>query len=346
MRTAIVLAFECLPARCLGLYGADAVTPQFDRLAADSITFDGHFVESVGRGRATSLPAFSTVETHVIAEPGLVGRTEQGGFASIWEVPANDISDRSGFAGVVTSAVDTLTEWQNEPPQTSRLLYLRATGLPGDDVPMRLSDACDHSSQLDRLLQPLIDGMLSNDGPTGGEWLMLVTATTGRRFEEQDELPSEFQLPDDLRQLTESVVQVPLLVFQPRRLAGIRRSDLTQPGDIATALHNWFEAGTPGADAVTTETADEFNVVSREVAIIREESGLVGIRTDEYYLLARPVAIGATNRPDPDHADVSTFEDVRLFVKPDDLWDVNNVADQEPEVVYELLERIRTSSES
>ena len=345
MKTAIVLAFDCLPARSLGLYGADAATPQFDRLAAQSLTFDSHFVASVGEKVPGLVSPKGNIETHAIAERGLLNEEEQSDFASIWELPVSDDSDRGGFPGVITSAVDTINEWRDETPAENRLLYLRATGMPSDDMPMRLSEAGNLATQLDRAMRPLIDQASSLDESTGGQWLLLVTAMAGRRFVEQDELPDEFQLPDDFKRLTEATVQVPLLVHQPRQSAGTRRSDLTQPGDIATALLNWFNAEAASSAAVPTEAVAPFNAIGRDVAIVRDESGPVGIRSDEYYLLARPAAIQTGNRPDPDHADVSTFEDVRLFVKPDDLWDVNNVAAQEPEVVYELLERIRRSSE-
>lgn len=344
MKTAIVLVFDCLPARCLGLYGADAATPQFDRLAAKSVTFDSHFVETVGKKSSTILPPACNAETHAIAERGLIDQNVPRNFASIWELPVSDDSDRSGFPGVITSAVETINEWRDESPAKDRLLYLRATGLPSGNIPIRLSEAGNVASQLDRALRPLIDQALSLDESTGGQWLLLVTAKAGRRFVEQDELPEEFQLPDEFKRLTEATVQVPSLVHQPRQSAGTRRSDVTQPGDIATALLNWFNAESSGSAAVPQESVSPFDAIGRDVAIIRDESGPVGIRTDEYYLLARPAAIEASNQPDHDHADVSTFEDVRLFVKPDDLWDVNNVAAQEPEVVYELLEHARSLS--
>ena len=166
------------------------------------------------------------------------------------------------------------------------------------------------------LLDTCLGGLV---GGTGGrtrprkETCLVVTSSRGFPLGEHRRLG-----PCDEALYTE-LVQVPLLIRFPDGLgAAVRSQALVEPSDLwATLLDCWRMAEVP-----PSPTAATMPIVREEVAAVRDRLVLAGraaeraIRTPAWYLRAA----GQPRRSE-------------LFVKPDDRWEVNNVAVRCLEVV-------------
>ena len=126
------------------------------------------------------------------------------------------------------------------------------------------------------------------------------------------------------------IVQVPLLVRLPdRRMASRRCPSLIQPSDVCATLYDWF--GLESQNAIWGTSLLDANNISRKrcaVTISEEENA---IRTPIWSMRAIP------------------SEPPKLFAKPDDRWEVNEVADRCPDVVAELaaaLDSFREQAQS
>jgi hypothetical protein len=111
-----------------------------------------------------------------------------------------------------------------------------------------------------------------------------------------------------------------------------------QPHDLLPTLVEWLALPALGTDP---PGGSLLSLVRDEPATYRDRAILVGegkyraIRTPAWYLLRPGTATGdAAATHDPA---------VELYAKPDDRWDVNNVADRCAEVV-DLLEQVLAES--
>jgi len=166
--------------------------------------------------------------------------------------------------------------------------------------------------------------------------LFAVTAAMGSVAEADVDfanLETDFQ---PLAVLRQSRIQSPLLmrVSTAAPLPG-RFGGLTQSVDLLPTLLEWFEVAIPAS----VEGKSMLPILQGERVVLRESAYLGagehfrGVRTPEFSLLLQD---SATSRG-PQATAV-------LFVKPDDRWDVDNVARQYPEVVENLTEELRRFS--
>jgi arylsulfatase A-like enzyme len=103
-----------------------------------------------------------------------------------------------------------------------------------------------------------------------------------------------------------------------------------QTVDLFPTLAEWFGAdvsalsldGQSLLPLARGETASQ-----RPSAIMVASPKLTGIRTDDFYLVSRQI--------DGEH-DIER----RLFAKPDDIWEVNDIAAQDPGVVDQLARQL------
>lgn len=144
--------------------------------------------------------------------------------------------------------------------------------------------------------------------------------------------------------LHDELVHVPCLIRLPGGRAALRRSHaLVQPCDLY-----WTLAELLGGSTTEKATADQAapspapwgrsvlplldgtadTLRDRALVVGKSESG---IRTGAWYLRSRAEATSdaGNDRPNDEPAD-------QLYVKPDDLWEVNDVANRAPEVVEQL----------
>jgi hypothetical protein len=138
--------------------------------------------------------------------------------------------------------------------------------------------------------------------------------TAGRGFPLGEHGPVGFAAAD----LHEELVHLPLMVRRPNgEQAGMRVGSFTQPADLGALLRGSF--GLPGG---CSEPAARERAIS---GIRCGERTLWGVRSPGWYMML---------------ADQSTSEP-RLFVKPDDRWEVNDVRLRHQDLAEEMEREFR-----
>jgi arylsulfatase A-like enzyme len=163
----------------------------------------------------------------------------------------------------------------------------------------------------------------------GAEVLLLLTSDVGQNLGEHGMIgPVRPWLHDEL-------IHLPLLARLPSGAeSGRRVSALTQAVDVAATLADWFQAPLPGAHGHSL-----LPLIRGEIETLRPYtcSGLqVGdaieyaLRTPEWAFLlpVQPSAEDALRAP-------------RLYVKPDDRWEVNDVVQHHAELAEQLERTLR-----
>jgi arylsulfatase A-like enzyme len=168
------------------------------------------------------------------------------------------------------------------------------------------------------------------------ELLLAFTASSGYPLGEHG------RLGWDRPWLHEELVHVPLIIRFPGRLfAGRRIAALTQSDDLATALEMW-QSRRPGADFVNGEV-NLASLVSGDVPEIRPwamSSWRIGARSEKAVRTAEWALLLPGDRGSDD-----ALRPRQLFAKPDDRWEVNNVAEREFEKAEELERLLRNEND-
>lgn len=259
---------------------------------------------------------------------------------SEWRCEADDASDSDD-----TSEAKELSERSGSDPddiespelerQISRLVF------------------AGYVSMIDRWVLKLLEAIESSEEHV----LLAVSSNQGHSFGETlDLIPDAGRaLPPDLLNdnsdsggvgpewLSDAEVRTPLLLAEffgssGENVFGSRHSALVQPADLAGALKSWFgfSGGEPGgSDAVgqnilvaLSGDTPRGHAHAYSLAIDRR----LGIRNRNWSLVTTADAL----------ADEELIpSEVQLFAKPDDQWDVHNVASQYREEVDALLSRLR-----
>ena len=142
-----------------------------------------------------------------------------------------------------------------------------------------------------------------------GTWTIVVTAATGLALE---------VLATGASSVGEESVHLPLIVrFADRRHAGDRISALTQPSDLVATLRSLLQLPVEprGRDLMPLIVGD---AESLRPSVVCGHGDAASLRTPEWALLRTAESAS------------------RLFVKPDDRWEVNDVAQHHPEIVETL----------
>jgi hypothetical protein len=130
----------------------------------------------------------------------------------------------------------------------------------------------------------------------------------------------------ECRDLHGELLHVPWLLRVPDALEGLpsRFTGLTGPPDLSATLLDWFglEARGDGISLLDTETLHLSNL--RQVAIARDVKGHWVVRTPAWMLRQKE---SVNNCPHPP----------QLYAKPDDRWEVNDVANLCPRITEGLL---------
>ncbi len=119
------------------------------------------------------------------------------------------------------------------------------------------------------------------------------------------------------------LIQVPLVVRAPGAGAAIRCPQLVQPADVYATLGDWFSGSTrsPGPPpAVNLLDGARPDASRRTRAVVMGQEGAWAVRTPAWFLR---------------HAADQRLE---LYAKPDDRWEVNDVAARCPAVVRGLVD--------
>lgn len=186
-------------------------------------------------------------------------------------------------------------------------------------------------SLIDHWLGELISGLdLDNEqSPT----LLIVAAAKGNIWQP---MPGAQDTSDTRYLLTDQTIQTPLILrfWNDNRftiLQGQREHRLTQTQDVMLTLVDWF-GGLDPDDANRRSLLRQLlqPVPSRERIRICHGDKDFAIRAREWLAIqGQPTVTGSpsANLTPPGH----------LYVKPEDVWDRNDVAAQNPEIVSKLL---------
>lgn len=347
----LVVEVSALHLGFLGCYGNDWVaTPYLDRLAAESVVFDRHFADCpelsadrprsaltrrydfpgaeqkvtdasqnfvVQRERIDALKGFATAAIRAIEESRAQHHTvlwiEGPSLAPPWRLPAK----------VLTTYIDEDAEdSEPSPPLVSPEVGL--TRIDEDDLDRLHGAYAGVVTYFDTQLGRVLDHLRKKK--RGDGLLTCVTASCG--------LPlGEHAMTGMARAwLHDETVHVPLLLRLPDAAnSGERIAALTQPIDLLPTLRAHL-----GLDTVPAHGQSLWPLVHGDAEEIRPYalSGLRIAESEEWLLrtpdfaFLLPIAVPAGDPP----------RGPQLYAKPDDRWEVNDLAPRHAEYA-ELLEK-------
>ena len=172
------------------------------------------------------------------------------------------------------------------------------------------------------LLDACVGGLMEflRTSPAGEETLLVLASARGFPLGEHRRVgPADESLYGEL-------IHVPLVLRFPDSFGATMRSQaLVQPADVWATLLEWWElddssgiSGTQGPSG-SLGPASLMPLITGEVAALRDRLGIVGHGPH------RALRTGAWHLYDGAQAE--------LYAKPDDRWEVNDVADRHPDLV-------------
>jgi len=359
---ALILAFDRLNANLLGCYGNQQImTPGFDRLASESVVFDQHFGENFEaaafarawwhgvysfsrpldqqRGSSQFLCALRTagVGTCLVHDgAATTANCVADQFSYVDEIQSCDATTGTGLEDVVACVSE---HWDRIAANRldRSLLWVSVAGLPEHPFQTAASHAdllIEGSADNKAFLANVSTGLNAADCLVGQivdrisqhayaeQLLLIVTAASGIPFPHVNSFR-----PHDIH-LTECLVHTPLIVrFPVQDHLGSRRRELIQTIDMVPSLLDWYAVDN---SAMPTEGQSWFRR-QEDNAGERREYICMGIGTQECAIRTADFHLVQTD-PLSDSEEYSP----RLFLKPEDIWDVHDVADQFPEIVEQL----------
>lgn len=197
-------------------------------------------------------------------------------------------------------------------------------------------------SLLDHWLGELMHAVLeSTDQPT----LLIVTAAQGTLWHRIEQRSAETSSAW-CDALTDQCIRTPLVLsvrHDPRsvELQCTRSKHLTQCQYLASTLIDWFDQASSTAERPSNDTSwlrhFQQQTTSTPVIYVGSNHEVDAVRTTEWLVIRNKSDQSIT--PQADETASTTAQRVSLFAKPEDLWDVSDVATQNPEVIEELLKQ-------
>ncbi len=336
MRRALVLEFECLPAFVLGAYGClRAGTPGFDHLAAESVCFERCFASEPARSSQSR-----TLQS--LRESGITVSFEEVG--SVPEPGARSSGNR-GKRPLVGESTQVPADLLSE------VRWLRHPGLPLEDAAKCLLATTPALRQLDELVEQVVVQLRAEE--SAEDWLLIVLGAAGVPPSRD---PPTAGVAQSL--LGETELHVPLIVRtgQTGREFGTRRQELVHTGCLADTIIQWIRGTCDGVgyELSLLPAVEGRELPERDSIVCRGAEGEWAIRTGDFLCVATfaggrvgESGDGAPPIATPERPGISEFHsEVALFVKPDDLWDTLDVADQYPAETERLLGVLRASAQA
>ena len=377
---AIVLTFDRLSRRCLSFYGHEWIeAPNLERLAASSVVFDQHFaaeIDSLGL-----LDNSVTYENRLRKSGVIVKKLVEDASPSSNESSEDDPVELEAtpLARLMAQADGVLAELA-AGNDSSWLLWLKSAGIAwpcvateefaelyADELEGEQAEFADEIklaeiayaacvTQVDHLIGRLLatlDRLFPENRP-----LLIVAALAGESLGESEPLTLEHVDTSptlETWKLRDEMVHTLLLVNQSgTNSVGSRRQELVQAIDILPTLLDWFNLGSKQIDEVVAGKDDARSLlplalneqfVGRNAVFLRDDEGHAAMRTRDFLLVERDFAellnsARSIEDHDSERTDATGFS-CQLFLKPEDVWEVNDVADQNPEQVANMRESIR-----
>ncbi len=240
------------------------------------------------------------------------------------------------------------------PPEGFATLYfedfeergLPLTDIPRDEWSRQIAVAAGSMSLVDHWLGELLSQIHSccPNEPT----LVLIGAARGRSWTEDFFAAAPSARADSpADRLRDPETKSPLMLSitgddRFTELSGLRCPRFVQSTDLLPTLLDWFGASIGAeecegrsllADAISDEPA-------RTTLCFSDDDRNFGIRTADWNCLIRLAAADQVVPVDVCFGDSKWPEQVQLFSKPEDIWDVTDLATQQPEVCEELVRRL------
>lgn len=377
VRNAIVIAVDGLRASALGTYGNTwHDTPALDRLASQSLvldsmwcatpTRDGFYRDIWGSAQPVG-PPYGIDSALITDDPWVAQAADVRGFSEVRHLEmdaaelASTVADTS-LAQLFTVATDYLATWTDASANADagvppKLLWLHTRGFHGPwDAPLelrqRLLDA-DDPPPLDFVTPP---DLLAVEGH---DMALLHRAAYGAQVAVLDEcmeallaaiaeldvhantllmlvgcrgyaLGEHGFVGRSCRNLYSELLHIPCLVQRPGEEGPPPRSArLTQPRDLHSMLAAWFAMDGMSASGTVSEPAhwmlstDLPGDEGPALIVATGEDGERAARTHAWMLRQTGVVTASTPS--------------ELYVKPDDRWEANEVADRCGDVAERLL---------
>ncbi|MDR1493619.1 MAG: sulfatase-like hydrolase/transferase [Planctomycetaceae bacterium] len=214
-------------------------------------------------------------------------------------------------------------------------------------------------TMLDELMESLTEMLRAGD--FGDETLFLFAGTSGILLGEENCIgipPKKWRqnqtsaYANDAEQstifndepLVSALIQTPLMIRFPNQFAAAVRTDaLLQPGDITQLLREWLDKtelfSTPKILSLIGEETDLWRDCLLVVADAESYEEQYCFVTPSWLLRKKfHFPCESTTNETSILSENPNGNDYALFVKPDDRWDVNDVADRCGEIVGQLLD--------
>ena len=339
----LLLEIDGLQPAYMGPYGCEWVpTPTWDRWAAAGVVFDQHFAGRPEPGNWTDEQLLADLKAAGVRMARVGPPRPAGG----WEVdlpiergaqplalkPARravrQAIEQLGDAAhaLLTIELDALLPpWQPSDETIADCFGDEEIELWTGEVPERIAD--DDDATFARLQNTYAAAVATLDAGVskllgdcekrgwGDEAVWILTA--GRGFPLGERGPVGFAAAD----LYEELVHLPLMIRWPHgEHASWRTSALTQPANLATAIREFFDR--PVANGLVALARGGDTPIRKRVVSRLDRGGRTswGFRSPGWYLVLDDAADGER----------------RLFVKPDDRWEVNDVRSRNLELAEEM----------
>lgn len=317
---AVVFAFDGLPVRSLGCYGNQTnPTPAFDLFASGAVVFDQHFATQLGTAALDS-PVWTECERDASGQQSAVddncwSKELRNAGIEIHEFNIDLGGRQKAELEQCLSAVAANVKQQT----TSTLTWVRIVGVAANITLQQ------NAADIDEIWGQTICNIANIVTKVGG--MIAVIAARGECLPDDDNTTKE-------NTVREAIFHTPLIIQLPNCDQGTRRRQLVQTADLISTLHDWYGLSFPTvatekslSPLVTSYSADAIH----DYAFWQADLMTSAIRSTDF-LLTRTVEVDESN-----NADISDAT-VRLYIKPDDFFDVHDVANQYPTVVSEMLQ--------
>jgi len=190
-------------------------------------------------------------------------------------------------------------------------------------------------TMLDELLEMLIEPLCACE--LGNETLFLLAGSRGVLFGEHGIIGIPPTEAASVEPFASSLVQVPLAIRFPDGFGATVRSDaLLQPPDVTRLFYEWLALPIP---STFQNSPNMLDLIREEPQNLRDRVLIVASSDEsETSHAANCLVTPSWFLQELDPSAESSDAKFALYVKPDDRWDVNNVADRCVEIVEQLVD--------
>lgn len=198
-------------------------------------------------------------------------------------------------------------------------------------------------SLIDHWIGELLSAVRAHE--RGSPTMIVVTAARGHRWHHIEQFGGTI-LSKERPPLCDQLMRTPLILnlSDDQHFAGnvsLRSNRLVQSSDFVATLLDWF--GTASTQATSSQQSRSWlreiteEVAPRSQLIVSDDRANIALRTADWLCIQ-----DHSTKPTAEVADSHPAGRVFLYAKPDDIWDVDDIASQQPDLVGQLIDLIPT----